>query len=217
MITFESRHKAVRNADIITRKAHNEYPHISTSKLDNMLGDDMVKEIFWGNMNFQYQLKLVKERLRYEDEEKNLHSLIIESMKNKRLGNCYEEAKVAEAIGKLNGQSNIYSAKIFYNKKPFHEIAFVTDKEIKPNKKYKFKGKEAVIIDPWLSTTSFAGEYFTNLKNTYKNLFPEIKRKRKMQFKVEADFSSHLTSYRLRKLKKNYPELILQNFKKIKF
>ena len=62
MITFESRQKVIRNADLITRKAHSLYPHVSESRIVSMIGEDKVKDLFWGNMSLRYALKFAAQR-----------------------------------------------------------------------------------------------------------------------------------------------------------
>ena len=170
MITFTSRHQEIRKADLITRKAHSIYPHISESRIAAIIAQDKVKELFWGQMSMEYALKFAGERLKMEEDEKNLYQHIIDAMK-KGLGNCAEEAKLAELIGKISGIKNIYSGSIFAGKGfAKHDVAFITDKEIKENKKYQFKNKEALIIDPWLGITDFAGNYFKMIKTTFAKL-----------------------------------------------
>lgn len=215
MITFESRHKAIRSADIITRKAHNQYPHISPTKIGAMIGDDKVKHLFFNDMNFQYSMKMLNLRMKYENNEKKLYSTIIDGMKNLRIANCYEEAKMAELIGKVNGQNNIYSATLFYKKQPFHEVAIITDKEILPDKKCDLQGKSAIILDPWLNTTCFAGEYFTKLKTNFKKFFPELRNADGVKIKLKPNLSNLPSSYRIKQLKRDNPELIMPKFKKI--
>ncbi len=213
MITFQSRNKMVRNADMITRKAHSQYPHISVSRIDSMLGKDKAKHFFWDDMAFKYSLKCASERLKVDMDEKNMYKLTVESLKN-GIGNCGEEANLAELIGKINGLKNIYSGKIYAgNKFPVHEAAFITDREIKPSKRYSFKGKDAIIVDPWLGITEYAGEYFKRLKTQFKEIFNLRSNSR---LKIEADFTSKLTPYKIKKLKEEYPELIIKDFKKNK-
>lgn len=115
MITFESRQKVIRNADLITRKAHSLYPHVSESRIVSMIGEDKVKDLFWGNMSLRYALKFAAQRYNMEIDEKNLYRYVLESLQG-RLGNCAEEAKLAELIARINGQKNVYSGKIFAGK-----------------------------------------------------------------------------------------------------
>ena len=206
MITFTSRQKEIRNADLITRKAHSVYPHISESRVSAIISKDKVKELFWGQMSMEYALKFAGERLKMECDEKNLYAHVIEALKN-GLGNCAEEAKLAELIGKINGIKNIYSGSIFAGKGfAKHDVAFITNEEIKPNKKYKFKKKDALIIDPWLGITEFAGNYFKIIKTNFAKLL-EIRGNSKPY--IIPDFTSKLTQAKIRNFRKKYSELII--------
>ena len=214
MITFESRQKVIRNADLITRKAHSLYPHVSESRIVSMIGEDKVKDLFWGNMSLRYALKFAAQRYNMEIDEKNLYRYVLESLQG-GLGNCSEEAKLAELIARINGQKNVYSGKIFAGKGfAKHEVAFITDKEIKPDKKYHFKNKDALIIDPWLGVTDFAGRYFKSLTKQYAKLL-QIRGNAKPS--LQADFSAKLTPKKLGDLKKGHPELIIRNYRPISF
>lgn len=214
MITFESRQKVIRNADLITRKAHSLYPHVSESRIVSMIGEDKVKDLFWGNMSLRYALKFAAQRYNMEIDEKNLYRYVLESLQG-GLGNCSEEAKLAELIARINGQKNVYSGKIFAGKGfAKHEVAFITDKEIKPDKKYHFKNKDALIIDPWLGVTDFAGRYFKSLTKQYAKVL-QIRGNAKPS--LQADFSSKLTPKKLGDLKKGHPELIIRNYRPISF
>ena len=214
MITFESRQKVIRNADLITRRAHSLYPHVSESRIVSMIGEDKVKDLFWGNMSLRYALKFAAQRYNMEIDEKNLYRYVLESLQG-GLGNCSEEAKLAELIARINGQKNVYSGKIFAGKGfAKHEVAFITDKEIKPDKKYHFKNKDALIIDPWLGVTDFAGRYFKSLTKHYAKVL-QIRGNAKPS--LQADFSSKLTPKKLGDLKKGHPELIIRNYRPISF
>lgn len=214
MITFESRQKVIRNADLITRKAHSLYPHVSESRIVSMIGEDKVKDLFWGNMSLRYALKFAAQRYNMEIDEKNLYRYVLESLQG-GLGNCSEEAKLAELIARINGQKNVYSGKIFAGKGfAKHEVAFITDKEIKPDKKYHFKNKDALIIDPWLGVTDFAGRYFKSLTKQYAKVL-QIRGNAKPS--LQADFSAKLTPKKLGDLKKGHPELIIRNYRPISF
>ena len=206
MITFTSRHNEIRKADLITRKAHTIYPHISESRVSAIISQDKVKELFWGQMSMEYALRFAGERLKMECNEKNLYTHVIETLKN-GLGNCAEEAKLAELIGKINGIKNIYSGSIFAGKGfAKHDVAFITNEEIKPNKKYKFKNKEALIIDPWLGITDFAGNYFKIIKTNFAKLL-EIRGNSKPC--IKPDFSCKLTEEKVKNYRKMYSELII--------
>ena len=126
MITFTSRHQEIRKADLITRKAHSIYPHISESRISAIIAQDKVKELFWEQMSMEYALKFAGERLKMEDDEKNLYQHIIDTMK-KGLGNCAEEAKLAELIGNISGIKNILPALPYFSNR---SICFNASKEV---------------------------------------------------------------------------------------
>ena len=213
MITFTSRNQNIRNADLITRKAHSVYPHISESKITSMIGKDQVKELFFGRMSLEYALKFAAERLKIDMDEKNTYKYILEALK-KGLGNCYEEAKLAELIAKINGQKNVYSGKIYAGKGlAKHEVAFITDKKMKPDMFYRFKNKEAIILDPWLGITDYAGNYFTRIRKNFGRILG-IRSYSKPNMQV--DFTCKISSRKILDFKKNNPELVLKSFRKIK-
>lgn len=212
MISFKSRNEHIRIADIITRKAHSQYPHISVSRNRTIVNKSELNKFLWGNMDLRDSLRLASHRINIEMDEKNLYKYIINCLKN-GLGNCSEESKLAELIAKINGQKDIYSGKIFAgNGLEKHEVAFITNKKIEPNKKYSFKNKEALIIDPWLGITEYAGNYFKLIKTNFANLL-EIRGNSKP--KLQADFSGKLSKRKINELKNKYPELIVKNYKKI--
>ena len=218
MITFKSRNQILKNADSITRKAHSQYPHVSSSRIEYKLAADKVKDFFWGDMLFKMELKTAGERLKIEDDEKNLYRIIAESLKNSARGNCYEEAKTAELVGLINKVNNIYSGKIFINRKTMlnHEVAFITNKKLADKKLYSFKNKDAVILDPWLGITEFAQTYFARLTTEFKHIFSALDKKKKFNFYIQPDLEYRITPYKLKKMKAEYPELLIEGLKKIK-
>ena len=160
-----------------------------------------------------FKFKSFEDILKIEIDEKNTYQYVIESLK-KGLGNCFEESKFAELIAKINGQNNIYSGKIYAGKGfAKHEVAFITDIKINADKFYRFKNKEAIILDPWLGITDYAENYFTRITKNYGKILG-IKSYSKP--KLQPDLSGKISARKLAEYKKNHPELIIKNFKKIK-
>ncbi len=212
MITFKSRKSAIRRADYITRKAHSVYSHVSSSRIDSMIGDDKVRNLFWGQMSFEYSLKFAKERMLIEDDTKNLHKHVVE-MLQRGLGNCFEEAKLAELIGRINGQKNIYAVKIFAGDKyALHEAAMLTDKKFDIQTRYKLKGKDALILDPWLQVTDFVGKYVEQIKSN----FAKTLGIKNGNIELQIDADGKLTPRKIKEFKEKYPELLIDKFEKIK-
>ena len=184
MITFQSRQKTLQTAGIIERKAHNIYPHVSASKL-NIRGiyayaNHFKARGFIDELCFRTSgsLREMRSKLRNTD---TFYTDLIYGLQDQKVGNCFEEACLAELIGKINGQKNIYVGNVFVEKenvenkrKIDHSIAFVTNKKIEQGKEYHFKNKDAVIIDPWLGITDYADKYFTQLRNHFRKYFKEL-------------------------------------------
>jgi len=217
MITFEGRQNKLKTADIIGRKAHSIYPHISGSKLKKRCQDMYNISEFSSKpmpnfyLNISSKISEIRKILR---QSQSFFADLIYSLQDKKVGNCFEEACLAELIGKLNGHKNIYVGNIFIKKDNFakkikidHSVAFITDKKIEANKEYHFKNKEAIIIDPWLGITDFADKYFTQLKNYNRKYFPKL---------PNQDFLEHLVGTES-KNSKDYREGIKNYCQKINF
>ena len=240
MITFEGKPQVLKSAEILERNAKNLYPHISTSRIKTHLDTKQPIPNFYAKL--ADNIVLSRQMIR---ESKDLYSSVLFALQEFKLGNCTEEAILAEMLGKINGQNNIYSGCIFINKNGFlkrldHAVAFVTNKKIDGGKDYLFKNKDAIIIDPWLGITDCAGSYFGKIKSifrdTFKNLqnndlemaiiksetktpkeFNDYRRKHgsKINFNIIPFKSYTLKNTSLDYLKDLFPELTFKNFKKI--
>lgn len=248
MINFKSRNVSIRNADRITRHVNSVYPHLSESKSRIFINQMIQKH----SSNQKKCLDLSRLRLNYESKMDNLRfrggygieqfRIIIDNLKNHKLGNCYESAILAQIIGKINGLKNIYPAKMFFTKNDSkinmqfdHAIALITDKPFENGYKYQFKNKDAIIIDPWLGITEFAGEYINKLRTQFCKYFPmqiaddsskmnslafdsknieEFNQARKKCFKHEFYFKLHddevLSQDEAKILSDEFPELIIK-------
>ena len=246
MISFKSRNEAIRNADRITRAVNTIYPHISESKIRKSVEHQQAikypSNICYKLGDFKLKKSLMIDNLRFKHRGgTDLFRDIINMLKEHKIGNCYESAVVAEIIGKINGIKNIYPAKIYFNKNKSgyqmqldHVVAIITDKSFKPEGYYNFKNNDAIIVDPWLGVTEFAGDYINKLRTNFANIFPgipdlkdtykflksithnveEFKTERKHMFKPDFTFKLHtdelLSVKDAESLKKEYPELILK-------
>ena len=107
MISFKSRNEAIRKADRITRAVNSIYPHISESrskkKINHFQAIHYPNDICYkfGNLGWRNSLKL--DTLRYRSGNGiDLFKNIIDMLKNKKIGNCYEDSVLAQIIGKIN-------------------------------------------------------------------------------------------------------------------
>ena len=246
MISFKSRNHAIRQADRITRFANSVYPHVSESKIKKSVEHQQAikypDNICYKLGNFKLKKSMELDNLRYKHGQGiDLFRDIINMLKQHKIGNCYESAVVAQIIGKINGINNIYPAKIFFNKNNSkyqtqldHVVAIITDKSFQPEGYYNFKNNDAIIVDPWLGITEYAGDYINKLRTSFVNIFPaipdskylfkslrnitntleEFNQKRKNMFKPDFSFKLHtdelLSLQDAETLKKEYPELIFK-------
>lgn len=250
MISFKGRNISIINADRITRHVNSVYPHLSESKSILSINHGMNK--YAGKQTKTYGLANLKLRLMSKMDNFRYRGgfgfeqfkIIIDNFKNHHLGNCYESAILAQIIGKINGQKNIYPAQLYFTKDSSekkiqfdHAVAVIIDKAFDKNYKYQFKNKDAIIVDPWLGVTEFAGEYINKLRTLYFKMFPgqlsdysnkmeilasesktieEFNQKRKEIFKPKFYFELHdkevLSMDDAQILSKEFPELIIKNF-----
>ena len=247
MITFQSKNSAIRQADRITRRVNSVYPHISESKARKAVGyhlqytvSDMKTGYKLSNLMLKNSNKIDNLRCRC-GMGIDLFENIIDMLKNKKIGNCYEKSMLCQIIGKINGIKNIYPAKIYCTRNSSgatvqldHVVAVITDIPLGACRKYSYKNKDAVILDPWLGITEFAGDYFAKLRTNFAKLFTgiddndfkmsflaktsenlaEFNKKRKQSFKPDFYLQLHedelLTDRDAQILKEKYPELIIK-------
>jgi len=172
MITFQANQQTLKSAKLLESKARNTYPHLSTSKIRTQIVYDKPTPSFFEELKKDYSL--MRRMIR---ESGDYYTSIIYTLAFGKIGNCTEDSMLTELIGKINGQKNIYTACIGIKKdnEPTkfldHVVAFITDQNVKAGKKYFFKNKDAIIIDPWLNTSDFVSEYFTKLKTVFREKF----------------------------------------------
>ena len=121
MITFKSRCESIRKAERITRAAKSVYPHISESKsrkaINHFLDINYPDPICYKFSKLKFSNSTKLDNLRYRGGMGiDLFRNIIDMLKDKKIGNCYEEAVLAQIIGRINGIKNIYTSKIYFNK-----------------------------------------------------------------------------------------------------
>ena len=250
MINFQGRQQVFKPADIIARKAHETYPHISGSMLDVRYHEayHIKKPSFRPLPKFLTKIieKINKSRNKIQGSL-YYFAAIIKEIKRTGAGNCFEESMLAELIGHINGQNNIYTGNVLVKKQNVenqksigHAVAFITNKKIRWDKDYKFKGKDAVIIDPWLGITDYAGNYFTKIRNQYRKYFEEIPNQDFLEYLIGTE-SKNVKDYRKHKnnscqhidfiinpahmiywdkeredyYKSLFPELVIENYQKI--
>ena len=183
MITFQGNRQVLKSAKLLESNTRNLYPHMSTSRIRNIIGYEVEEDpIFFEKMKKEYSSarKMIK-------QSGEIYAALVYSLQFGKVGNCTEDALLTELLGKINGQSNIYTGYLGLtneNKSGAlnHVVAFITDKPVEAGKKEFFKNKDAIIIDPWLNVTDFAGNYFSKLKTIYRKVFMYDKSKQFVTF-----------------------------------
>lgn len=145
---------------------------------------------------------------------KKIHTSTFLKLYKKVWATVMKNLNLQKSLQELTDKKNIYSGKIYAGKGfAKHEVAFITDKEIKPDKLYRFKNKEAIILDPWLGITDYAGNYFNRIRTNFGKMLgirPNSKPK------LQPDLSCKISARKIADYKKNHPELVIKKFKKIK-
>ena len=184
MITFKGRQEILKPAKMLERKACSTYPHISNSRFTACYLKENAK-----TPKFLQEISKNISRTRFIFKNSyDCYSAVIYGLQDKKSGNCTEEAVFAQLLGLINGQKNIYAGGVIVSKDGNtpnfinHAVAFITNKPLKENTKYFFKNKDAVIIDPWLGITDFAGNYFLKLKTVFRNIFTDGNNKKFASF-----------------------------------
>ena len=197
MITFEGRQRLLKSADMIGRKASETYPHISGSQLDiRYRKTHHIKKTFFYQSpelvtKIATKINKIRDKINCCDY---YYAALVKEIKKNKVGNCFEDAMLAELVGHINGQDNIHMGNILVKKQNVkkqisidHAVAFITNKKIRSDKDYTFKNKEAVIIDPWLNIVDFAGNYFTKIKNQYRDCFDGLPNQDFLEYLIGTD------------------------------
>ena len=203
--------KSLKTVEILQRKAKNVYPHISPYEFEQRL--------YRQNENISTPLQKVLTRIQIKldalrlkmGQSKYPQKELIENMKQNKIGNGGEEVNLATIIGKLNGQKNIFSGRI---NGLDHGVAFITGKIVKNGEILFLKNKDAIIIDPQLGITDYAGNYYTKLKEIMGEQY-------KRQAKYNAGLciiprdNHSIKEITITDLKTNYPELLIKDYKPV--
>ena len=242
MITIQGNRQIIKSAQLLESKARNIYPHLSTSRIKLRFNQDEQKPEYYQAL----ANKITKSRKMIRNSH-DFYSSVIYALQELKIGNCTEEAIFAELLGRINGQNNIYSGSIFINdvkknkKMLNHAVAFITDKNIENGKDIFLKNKDAIIIDPWLNITDFAGSYYTKIMSTFRDIFknlpktnPFLNALAKAESKTPKEFNNYIREYDtpiklsitpfidntlkntpVEYLREFFPELTIKNYKKI--
>lgn len=201
-INFTGRCPQVRDAQWVCHVVNTAFPHVSTTRFSapmyklkqenaQLYNNFVGKNSFSKNRPYNYdELKLLtlfnwqnrligkinRARKIWQLGLKNNSKLvnnIIDQLKFHRLGNCGEDALLSEAILKINGVKNSYTANLVTdNSKIDHSVCvFNRDGSIFDGK----VTKNTIIIDPWIGAADFAQNMFLKYKSLANKYFFNIK------------------------------------------
>ncbi len=238
-LSFNGRCAQVKDAQWVCHIVNSIYPHISTTrfspqlytlKLKNaevynryllkepfFIADlKSLKELLIASL-FDWQQKMVekitKVRKVWIAAAKNDYGRInnlISQLKYEKLGNCGEDAMLAQAILKINGIDNVYTAALKVNDTEIDHSVCVFNRDGSPlNRKIS---KKTIIIDPWLGTADFASNMFLKYKNLCKNYFFKIKDDSRLE--LSNIKSLNLSGEELLLLSLKYDEFIFPGIKR---
>ncbi len=130
-------------------------------------------------------------------------------VKDYKVGNCYEDAKIAEFILRLNGIKNACTALMMQSGKSLDHAVCVFNRDGSV-----FSGdikNSTIIIDPWAGKADFAKNMFVDYKNNFNRYF-DINAKKDIDLYID-DYIL-LDDIQLNLFKETYPKLIFKNSKR---
>ena len=236
---FQGRCVQIRDSQWVIHTIKTKFPHTSTSLFkpvcNKWLGDrpllpkenlskNLIKNFIYEQEQYINKLKYIKNfqnkiddirSIYYDDIRKINIFQIIDLLKNSKIGNCMENAKMAELILKMNGIKNSFCAILTSKNYTVDHMVCAFNKDGS-----KFDGKiknSTIIIDPWAQKTDFASNMLKYYKNMMHNHLCYLDFNGMITIDPEAtlELKYHnelkLTQNQLTKLKKQYPELIFHS------
>lgn len=129
----------------------------------------------------------------------------LDMLQNFKIGNCGEEADIAEMILKINGINNAVKVNLSTDKKLIDHAACLFNSDGS-----EFKGiinNSTIIVDPWFGKADYAKNMIVHYKANGNIL--GILPKDKIKFSThQKDF---ISKNEIEKLQKRYPELVFSN------
>ena len=206
-INFTSRNSEIRFADNLVRKINQEFPRVSVTKIEcfkNSKEFDFLIENLWDLTSLMRSV-LGRKFIKTENPVEKI-KLILDTIKNKKLGNCKESAQLSLIVAKMNGIKN---CKVAYLLSPEnydydHAIVFV-------------EGKNPYIIDAWLGFADYVPNAIKKYQKDFRDYF-DFEGSKTEKMKVVEDFgliqhflNNIMSNHDINKAQTNYKELLLRN------
>lgn len=205
--TFTSRNATIRFADDLARKVNQEFPRVSTTKLEsfnNVCKIEYFMEDLWEKI-FLMRNSINRRFVKTEDPVKKL-KLLLDTIKTKKLGNCKESAQLSFILAKMNGIDNCKMAFVVSPEDYDYDHAVVLVEDKKP-----------YIIDAWLGFADYVPNAIKKFQKDFRNCFDFEKAKtEKMQVKEDFGLIQHFLNDEVKQediegLKNAYNYLVLKN------
>ena len=208
--SFKGRCPQIKDAQWVCHVVNTAYPHVSTTRFSapmyklkkenpglysrfldknpfNFVDPFNFKELKLVAM-FDWQRRLIDKlnRVRkewqygFKTDFRRVNNLIGQ-LKYNKIGNCGEDAMLAEAILKINGVDNACTAGLKAGNSKIDHSVCVFNRDGS-----HFDGtitKNTIVVDPWLGTADFASNMFLKYKNLCKKYFFNIKDDSKIGFR----------------------------------
>lgn len=143
---------------------------------------------------------------------RNIHN-VLRVLEECHLGNCCEDAKVAELILRMNGIENVCTALLKSGKTNIDHLVCVFNKDGS-----RFRNKitnSTVIIDPWAQKADFAKNmmiYYKNMMSKSINyVYPSRNIHHETKLSLEKYERTALSQKELEAFRKTYPQFLFPN------
>ena len=170
--------------------------------------EEKIAGIFFWYRNLVARLNYLRVNRFYKDNNKDFDNIsqVLRLMKTYHLGNCYESAKTAELILKMNGYKNVCTGNLLCGKLPIEHTVCVFNRD--GSKVIGIENNNTIVIDPWAGCVDFANNVFKQYKNMFKDNFGCLN---KGKISLTDFSSSKLSQDALEIIKQRNPELIFKH------
>ncbi len=234
-IPFSARCPQIKDAQQVCHSIDANLPHISTTKISPFIkrlqqkysdlyysfyynkgredafcsANDLERKIFkifaWNFENMHKLNSLRLNNLILENSDLGKILGILRMLKFSKLGNCYESAKTAELIMKMNGYKNAGTANLKFGDFPIDHVVCVFNRDDSTVK--NFENNKTIIIDQWAGCVDFVNNVLRKYNSTLKEHFTCSAYGK---FALCGFETMQLTQDEIKLLKNTYPEFVFK-------
>lgn len=209
-ISFTGSRTLLNDADWVCRKVKTAFPIISPTQIYYSNPEIIRKNRRFVSFLHEKSLVLQEDRLdrRLLKSPFKFLKEVLYSATSHRVGNCFEQASLAEMIARMNGVKNCYKLTmedLNTSKSLDHTVLLVTKN---PLNSAIINSKESIIIDPWLGISGRAEAVLERYKNQFGKMFG-LNNKTLIAFKMKKRLE--LNENEIEILKAKFPNLVFDN------